>query len=87
MRTPLKRLPATMCRLDGCPYPQHSSTLLNIPLCQQHQRMYQKWGTLGDDLNLNSVEQKYTRKGFPVTGAWLGDLLENMPEDKSELAQ
>jgi hypothetical protein len=49
--------------------------------------MYEKWGTLGDDLNLNSVEQKYTRKGYPLTGAWLGDLLENMPEDKSELAQ
>lgn len=66
MREPLKRLPATMCQLDGCPYPQHSSTVLGVPLCQQHQQMYKKRQTLGDPLNLGSVEQKYSRDGYPL---------------------
>ena len=71
---------AIMCKIDGCPYKQHSSTVLNIPLCQQHQEMYINWKTLGDEI-FDTCERKYTRKGFPLTGAWLGDLLENYPED------
>ena len=66
MREPAKNLPATMCGLDGCPYPKHSSTILGIPLCQQHQRMYVNRGTLGDPLNLGSVECQYTRDGYPI---------------------
>lgn len=66
MQEPLKRLPAAMCTLDGCPYPKHSSTVLGIPLCQQHQRMYEKRGTLGEPLNSDSVECRYTRDGYPL---------------------
>ncbi|MEV6362017.1 hypothetical protein [Nocardia asteroides] len=66
MREPLKRLPATMCQLDGCPYPKHSSTVLGVPLCQQHQRMYQARQTLGEPLKLGSPEQKYSRDGYPL---------------------
>lgn len=66
MREPQKRLPVTMCQLDDCPYPKHSATVLGIPLCQQHQRMYQARQTLGDPLNLASVECQYSRDGYPL---------------------
>lgn len=75
-----KNLPATMCRLDGCPYKQHSSTVMGIPLCQQHQEMLRKHNVLCNPLR-DTCERKYTRKGYPLTGAWLGNMLENYPED------
>ena len=61
---PPEKLPVVMCHIDGCCYRRHS-TRLGQPICQQHERMVDRFGRVDQPLNFGSVEFKYTRDGYP----------------------
>lgn len=62
---PAAELPVDMCEIPGCPYRRRCQRGGKRDICQQHQRMYDKHGRFDLTLNLRSIENKYTRAGYP----------------------
>lgn len=61
---PPDKLPAKMCDIPGCPYRRRNKRD-GKDVCQQHERMWDSYGRFDRPLNLESVELKYTRDGYP----------------------
>lgn len=64
---PPDKIPVTMCEIPNCPYIRRCQRDGNRNICQQHQRMWDKFETFDRVLNLKSIEVKYTRQGYPST--------------------
>lgn len=60
------QLPVQMCQVSGCPYRRRCPRGEYAHVCQQHQRMYDRFGDFDRPLNKESVELKYTLHGYPA---------------------
>lgn len=65
---PPHKLPVRMCDIPSCPYRRRCQRGGYDNICQQHQRMWDRYATFNRSLKGDSVELKYTRQGYPLSG-------------------
>ncbi|MRH93500.1 hypothetical protein GFY24_39900 [Nocardia sp. SYP-A9097] len=60
------KLPVVMCQIPNCPYRRRNKRGGYEHVCQQHERMWDKYRDFDRPLDKSSVELKYTLHGYPA---------------------